>query len=180
MGVIRKRKQEAILHTRKYQIYAEPEKYYHAKLLLYYPWNNEDDIISPFTTYHKSYINKQYIIHQNAEKFNEDCVAFDMDLQDLENNIPQSAWEMVGPNIGQDDTITHLQGFSTLQNEEKEKEDTIDTLCHDNTRNKRDAKAAKRQDMHFWEYCKYVHTLNKEQHHIVMYNRPWCKTYINA
>ena len=34
-------------------------KKYHAKLLLYYPWNNEDDIISPFTTYHKSYISKQ-------------------------------------------------------------------------------------------------------------------------
>ena len=80
---------------------------------------------------------KQDIIHQNAEKFNEDCVALDVDLQDLENNIPQSAWEMIAPNIGQDDTITHLQGFSTLQNEEKEKEDTIDTVCDDNTRNKR-------------------------------------------
>ena len=76
-----------------------------------------------------------------------------MDLQDLENNIPQSAWDMVAPNIGEDDTITHLQGFSTLHNEQKEKEDTIDTVCDDNARNKRDilsmlyAKAAKRQDM---------------------------------
>ena len=109
LGVIRKRKQEAILHTRRYKTHAEPEKYYHAKLLLYYPWNNEDDIISPFTTYHESYISKQDIIHQNAERFDEDCVAFDMDLQDLENNIPQSAWEMVAPNIGQNDTITHLK-----------------------------------------------------------------------
>ena len=99
LGVIRKRKQEAILSTRRYKIHAEPEKYYHAKLLLYYLWKNEDDIISPFTTYHESYISKQDIIHQNAERFNEDCVAFDLDLQDLENNIPQSAWEMVAPNI---------------------------------------------------------------------------------
>ena len=121
LGVIRKRKREAILHTRRYKIHTEPEKYYHAKLLMYYPWNNEDDIISPFTTYHESYISKQDIIHQNAEIFNEDCLAFDVDLEDLENNIPQSAWEMVAPNIGQDDTITHLQGFSTLQNEQKEK-----------------------------------------------------------
>ena len=77
-------------------------------------------------------------------------MAFDVDLEDLENNIQQSAWEMVAPNIGQDDTITHLQGFSTLHNEETEKEDAIDTVCDDNTRNKRDklsmlyAKAAKR------------------------------------
>ena len=186
LGIIRKRKQEAILHTRRYKIHAESEKYYHAKLLLYYPWNNEDDIISPFTTYHESYINKQDIIHQDAERFNEDCVAFGVDLQDLENNIPQSAWEMVAPNIGQDDTITHLQGFSTFQNEQKEKEDTIDTVCDDNTRDKRDklgmlyAKATKRQDMNFQDNCKCVHTLNKDQCHIVMYNRTWCKSYINA
>ena len=95
-GVIRKRKQEAILHTRRYRIHAEPEKYYHSKLLQYYPWKNEDDIISTLTTYHKSYMSKQDIIHQNAKKkkFNEECEAFDLDLQDLENNIPQSAWEM--------------------------------------------------------------------------------------
>ena len=40
LGVIRKRKREAILCTRRYKIHAEPGKYYHAKLLLYYPWKN--------------------------------------------------------------------------------------------------------------------------------------------
>ena len=124
LGIIRKRKQEAILCKRRYKIHTKPEKYYHSKLVLYYPWNNEDDIISPYTTYHESYISKQDIIHQNAKKFNEDCVAFDLDLQDLENNIPQSAWEMVAQNIVQDDRTTHVQGFSTLQNEKQEKEDT--------------------------------------------------------
>ena len=93
---------------------------------------------------------------------------------------------MVAPNIAEDDRTTHVQGFSTLQNKQKEKEDTIDTVCHDNTRNKRDtlcmlyAKAAKRQDMNFHDYCRHVWTLNTDQHHIVMYNRAWCKTYINA
>ena len=163
LGIIRNRKQEAILHTRRYKIHTEPGKYYHSKLLLYYPWNNEDDIISPLTTYHDSYIS----------------------LQDLENNIPLSAWEMVAPNIAQDDKTTHVQGFSTLQNEQQEK-DTIDTVCDDNTRNKRDtlsmlyAKAAKRQDMNFQDYCRHVCTLNKDQCHKVMYNRAWCKSYINA
>ena len=51
LGIIRKSKQVAILHTRRYKIYAEPEKYYHSKLLLYYPWNHEDNIILAFTTY---------------------------------------------------------------------------------------------------------------------------------
>ena len=65
-------------------------------------------------------------------------MAFDLDLQDLENNIPQSVWEMVAPNIAQDDRTAHLQGFSILQNEQKEKEDYIDTVYYDNTRNKSD------------------------------------------
>ena len=56
-------------------------------------------MISGFTTYRELYFSKQDIIHKNAKRFNEDCVAFDLDPQDLENNIPQSAWEMVAPNI---------------------------------------------------------------------------------
>ena len=67
LGVIRKRKQETILCTRRYKIHAEPEKYYHSNLL-YYPWNHEDDIIWTFTTYHKSCMSKQDIIHHNAKK----------------------------------------------------------------------------------------------------------------
>ena len=56
-------------------------------------------------------------------------MAFDVDMSDLQNNIPQYAWEMVAPNITHDDTFTHLQGFSTLQHEQTEQEDTIDTIA---------------------------------------------------
>ena len=186
LGVISQRKQQAILHTRRYKIHTEPEKYYHSKLLLYYPWNEEDDIISTYQSYHDSYISKQDIIHQNAQKFNDDCIAFDIDLQDLENNTPPSAWDMVAQHIAQDDRTTNVQGFYTLQNQEPGKEDTIDTVSHDNTRNTTGtlctlyAKAAKRQDMNFHNYCTHIHNLNTDQCHIVMYNRAWCKSYINT
>ena len=65
-------------------------------------------MISPFTTHHESNISRQDIIHQNAKRFNEECVAFDLDLKDLENNIPQSVWEVVPPNIAQDDRTTNV------------------------------------------------------------------------
>ena len=42
------------------------------------------------------------------------------------------------------------------------------------------AKAAKGQDMNFQDYCRHVFTLNKDQCHTVMYNRAWCKSYINV
>ena len=104
----------------------------------------------------------------------------------MENNIPQSAWEMVAPNSAQDGRTTNVQGFYTLQNQEQGKEDTTDTVSNDNTRNTTDTlcmlytKAAKRQDMNFHDYCTHIHNLNTDQHHIVMYNRAWCKSYINA
>ena len=186
LGVIRKRKQQAKLCTRRYKIHTEPEKYYHSKLLLYYPWNEEDDIISTYQSYHDLYISKQDIIHQNAQIFNDNCIAFDIDLQDLENNIPQSAWELVAPNIAQDDRITHFQGFYTFQNQEQGKEDTTHEVSDENTRNTTDTlcmlyeKAAKRQDMNFYDYCTHICNLNTDQHHIVMYNRAWCKSYING
>ena len=184
LGVIRKRKQQAILCTRRYKVHTEPEKYYHSKLLLYYPWNHEDDIISTYQSYHDSYISKQHIIHQNAQKFNEDCATFDIDLQDLEHNIPQSVWEMVAPNIAHDDRTINVTGFYTLQNQEEVTEDTTHEVSHDNTRNTTDtlcmlyAKAAKKQDMNFHDYCTHIQNLNTEQCHIVMYNRAWCKSYI--
>ena len=100
--------------------------------------------------------------------------------------MPQSAWEMVAPNIAQDDRTTNVQGFYTLQNKEQGKEDTIDGVSHDNTRNTTDtlcmlyAKAAKRQDMNFHNYPTHICNFNTDQHNIVMYNRASCKSYINA
>ena len=40
-------------------------------------------------------------------------------------------------------------------------------------------KAAKRQDMNFHDCCTHI-CLNTDQCHIVMYNRAWCKSYINV
>ena len=56
-------------------------------------------------------MSEQDIIQKNAKRFNGNCVAFDLDLQHFENNIPQSAWEMVAPNIAQDDRTANVQGF---------------------------------------------------------------------
>ena len=41
-------------------------------------------------------------------------------------------------------------------------------------------KAAERQDMNFHDYCTHIRNMNTNQHYIVMYNRAWCKCYINT
>ena len=93
---------------------------------------------------------------------------------------------MVAPNIAWDDRTTNVEGFYTVQNQEQGKEDTADTVSHDNIGNTTDtlcilyAKAAKRQDMNFYDCCTHIHNLNVDQCHIAMHNRGWCKSYINA
>ena len=93
LGYLRKRRQEAVLHTRRYKVNVEPEKYYHAKLLLYFPWCREDELISGFTLYFVSYMSKVMVIQKNAEDFNDNCDLFDIANENIENGVAQTAWE---------------------------------------------------------------------------------------
>ena len=108
LGYMQKRKQEAVLHVTRYKLQTEPEKYYHAQLILFYPWKNEDDLITGFTSYMESYIHKQDIIHKNTQLFNEDCERFDSALEAFENDvIPQSAWDSIVPSIAEEDALLY-------------------------------------------------------------------------
>ena len=56
LGYMHKRKQESILHVRRYKLQTEPQKYYHSTLILFCPWKNEDDLITGFNSYMEPYI----------------------------------------------------------------------------------------------------------------------------
>ena len=53
---MQRRKQESILHVTRYKLQTEPEKYYHLKLILLYPWKDEDDLITGLNSYMESCI----------------------------------------------------------------------------------------------------------------------------
>ena len=188
LGYMRKRRQEAILHTRRHKVNVEPEKYYHAKLLLYFPWCREDELISGFTSYFESYMSKVMVIQKNSEHYNDDCDLFDIANENLENGVAQTAWDSVAPAIPEGDKRCMLGTFQTLQ--EGLEETSTEIICgppdDSSTRSSTNplsmlyAKAAKGQNMSFHEYCTCVRMLNKEQKHILMYSRAWCKSYINS
>ena len=152
----------------------------------YYPWTNEEQLINGFNSYHDSYVAKQDSIHANAEHFNDDCELFDLVPEDLENNIPQSVWDLAAPSIAQDDDTTRSCGYETIQKlTEEQLHDTDIALeatrehCHDQLAQLY-GKAAWQQDISLHEYCTYMRNLNREQCHIIMFNRAWCKSYVNA
>ena len=147
-------------------------------MLLYYPWFDEDELISGFDCYEKSYIAKQEKIVANANKFNDNCELFDISPDDLESNIPQSVWESTSQMISQEDAVTKKDGFSTLQKlTEEQVNDTDLALDYNNMHTHHDqlvkiySKAANPKEMTFTEYCAFIQSLNSEQRHIIMYNR---------
>ena len=188
LGYMRKRKKESILQTRRYTSHRQPEKYYHSKLILYYPWITEEELINGFSTYHDSYISKQDVIHHNANRFNDDCELFDLSPEDIENNIPQSVWDLTTVTIAEDNAKTLQQGYTTLQKLTQEQIDDTDIALdptrsnpiHSDSLGKLYAKAVTQNEMTFIDYCKNIRSLNEQQYHIVMFNRAWCKRYINA
>ena len=189
LGYMQKRKQEAILHVTRYKMQTQPEKYYHAKLILFYPWTNEDDLITGFNSYMQSYIHKQDIIHKNAQSFNEDCERFDSALEAFENDvIPQSAWDSIVQTIAEEDAMTHTQGFDTIQVTTEEETDAYTIPKKPDTNVQLDidplsilyAKVAHKHMMTFEDYCSRMRSLNTKQCEIVMYNRAWCKSYIDS
>ena len=163
LGTMRKWKKEAILKTRQYNLHGDPEKYYHAKLLLYYSWSNENELISGFKSYEQSYISKQDRIVSNANKFNDDCEVFDVSPDEIENNIPQSIWDLTSPFISQEDAQTKRCGFTTLQKLSEENINGTDIALdytnlytHDDPLIKIYMKAAYPNEMTFSEYCSWM------------------------
>ena len=58
LGYMRKRKQEAVLRIMGYKVHNNSEKYYHSKLVLYYPWTNEEELLTGFNFYQESHVAK--------------------------------------------------------------------------------------------------------------------------
>ena len=126
LGRMRKRKRQSILHVKRFKLATEPERYYHSKLILYFPWAREEDLLNGFPSYQASYLAKLTILQPNADMFNDDCDAFDISPEEVEDERSDTTlWDLVAPSIAQDDALTKETGFSTLQdNVEGEQSDS--------------------------------------------------------
>ena len=168
---------------KRFRVANETERYYHANLILYYPWFTEDSLIHGFTSYYLSYEAKKEIVLQNSELFNEDCEAFDVDIDNLDS-YNDSVWDMVAPTVAEDDLLTAKLGFSTIQEHVENEQISAGNVSSSKTLPsdalvKLYTLAAGKQVMNFRSYCEYTRGLNGEQKKIVMFNHHWCKAYIH-
>ena len=182
---MRKRKRQSILRVKHFKLATEPERYYHSKLMLYFPWFKEEDLLVNFMSYQASYHSRMSIIQRNADIFNDDCDAFDISPDEADSERADSTvWDLVAPSIAQDDAMTKKLGFAMLQDnitipQSSSKGSASGSDLPSDSQSRLYYQAANRQGMVLREYCEHIQNLNEQQCRIVMFNCQWCKTFIH-
>ena len=121
LGKMRKRKQESILRTKRYNISKECEKYFHGQLLLYYPWCSECELKNGFSTYEEHYESIKDVVDHNVRHFKQHSKYIENAFEELaENGPPESVWDAVAPTIEEDNVAARNEGFYAVQNLEEE------------------------------------------------------------
>ena len=175
-GSMKLRKREAIIRFRKYNREAEPTNWYRAKLMLYFPWYNEQsDLLGGYSTYQEHFHHVQRIVLHNEAKYTKSDLE-EIDFNDLEN--PEHAWHLLAPST--ESSTAHLlsEHAETLTNVSPEDLRDYQQLAYSSTSTRlgvRFESAANIDAIAPDEYRQLLRGLNDEQRDVVMFHRKWCK-----
>ena len=174
-----KRNREAVIRFTRFNKDKEPSNYYRAKLMLYYPWRNEEtDIIGGCETYEERYYSVEDVA-VNECKYNE---VPDNDVEYNENGPPEHLWTGIAPN-------SEERRLNTLQENEETLTDLNQNDIDDNTALMTNVSSSSRILQRYDsacnhdlispdEYRRMMRRLNQKQRQFVMFHRNWCKNAI--
>ena len=95
-GRMNKHKREAVIRFRRYNKDTEPSNWYRAKLMLYFPWFNEDtDLLGRYSTYEEHYRHVYDVVVANESRYSLTDVE-DIDVD--EAGPPEHVWADIAPN----------------------------------------------------------------------------------
>ena len=186
-GKMYKRKREAVIRFRKFNIQKEKNKYYRAKLMLYFPWRNEDtDLLADYPDFESHYRDVLNQIIANEEKFNENMELIDDAIaQNADNGPPEHAWANIAPETEHRRLIDEVEGTEVLRDMEQEDLDA-NAAMFQNPRSEHPGEISARYDAQLRkdilqpkEYRSMVRSLNVKQREVVFYHRMWCKDAVH-
>ena len=94
-GKMSKRRQQAVIRFRKYNKDTEPSNWYRAKLMLYYPWFDEQsDLLGGHPTYEAHYRHVFDTVLTNEAKYTQESVD---ELDADEEGPPEHLWNSITP-----------------------------------------------------------------------------------
>ena len=89
------RRKQAVIRFRKYNKDADTSNWYRAKLMMHYPWYNEDnDLLGGFGSYAEHYDVVKRVVIDNEMKYTAEQVD-DMSID--EDSRPEHAWCQIAP-----------------------------------------------------------------------------------
>ena len=111
-GKMNKRKREAVIRFRRYNKDAEPSNWYRTKLMLYFPWYNEQtDLLSGYSTYEEHYNHVKSIVLANENKYSQT----DVDSVDIEEDgPPEHLWSQIAPTTEESRVQSLAEGSELL------------------------------------------------------------------
>ena len=184
LGKMQKRKQESVIRYPKYNIEKNSEKHYRAKLMLFVPWREENNIIGASANFQEQYRQHIEMITENETHYTKNAPSIEQAIQDLnEFGPPVHAFENVAPATEQQRLEDEQEGFIEERHLEQQDFDENAELLN----RKNGTGIAERFDiqtdnnlMSSGDYNKKMLNLNKEQQNIVHYHRNWCKSVVQA
>ena len=180
-GRMNKRKREAVIKFRRYNKDAEPSNWYRAKLMLYYPWYDEQsDLQAGYETYEQHYEHVKSIVLANESKYSHTSIE---DIEVDEDGPPEHLWSLIAPSTEASRSQSLAEGSEPLtevSNEDLRDNDNI--LSSGTTANLhvRFDSATNQQVIPADQYRQMLRELNDKQRSIVMFHRNWCKKAVIA
>ena len=106
------RRQQAVVRFRKYNKDSDVSNWYRAKLMLYYPWYDEEsDLLGGCASYAENYELVRAVVIENENKYtDEDIENVSVD----EDNRPEHAWCQIAPSTEASNAHDTEQGVETL------------------------------------------------------------------
>ena len=166
---LNKRKNEAVIRFHKD---AEPSNWYRAKLILYYPWYNEQrGLLGGYATYKDHYRHVQSTVHTNEQKYCQDNVDID------EHGPLEHLWSQIAPSTEEARTQSLAEGSEVLTNVSQGDLRNNAELSTATTTNlhARFESASSSQEIAADKYRNLLRQLNDKQRTMVMFHCNWCK-----
>ena len=182
-GQMNERRQQAVIRFRKYNKDSDVSNWYRAKLMLYYPWyDEENDLLGGCASYAEHYELVRAVVVENENKYtNEDIENMNVD----DDNRLEHAWCQIAPSTEASNAQAAEQGAETLT--ELAEQDLIDnaSLVQGSTTGSgglsvRYEGAANPAVIPPDEYRELMRGLNNKQRAMIMYHRHWCKQTVLA
>ena len=172
LGRMVKRGKDCVLRTHRYS--DDNFRYFYAKLLMFWPWRTERQLIEGHRSYEEHYYAVMDVVEQNAYGFNLHSHEIDDAMEEFEKN-PPTVSEWIDAGIGvecitEEEMEDENGGGGNLIEEVSEIVESPLSLKY--------KFEAHKDILSNEEYCRMMRSLNQEQREIVLFNRCWIKESI--